>query len=267
MPSSDVSAQRIPVHFSPPDHWRHLVVLVAEDHSAYRALLGWFLEKLGLGHVVVGDGCEGFAAFTRRRFDLVISDCHMPRMDGYALARTIRLYEQANSRRRVPIIALTANLQADDPHCCRDAGMDAWLLKPLTFAQLCDVLGRWLPGPPCDVSSAVSKGSTAWPTRAGMVQTFGSEQVVNQMLGSLLHEARTDCAALADARITLNARLALERLHRLLGSLAFLGCDDLEAQGGALIEQVRLQGVWANLGRLEMFEHDLKRYFAYVSTL
>ncbi|WP_448652829.1 response regulator [Pseudomonas fluorescens] len=267
MLSSDVSAQRIPVHFSPPDHWRHLAVLVAEDHSAYRALLGWFLEKLGLGHELVSDGCEGLAAIRRRRFDLVISDCHMPRMDGYALARAIRLHEQANGQRRVPIIALTANLQADDPHCCRDAGMDAWLLKPLTFAQLCDVLGRWLPGTPNDVSPAVPSASSAWPTRAGMVQTFGSEQVVNQMLASLLHEARTDCAVLAEARITLNAPLALARLHRLLGSLAFLGCDDLEAQGGALIEQVRKYGVWANLGTLEKFEHDLKRYFAYVSTL
>ena len=100
-----------------------------------------------------------------------------------------------------------------------------------------------------------------------MIQTFGSERVVNQMLDSLLREARMDCAALAGARITLNTQLALGRLHRLLGSLAFLGCDDLESQGGSLIEQVRIHGVQANLGRLEVFEHDLKLYFAYLSTL
>ena len=243
------------------------MVLVAEDHSAYRVLLGWFLEKLGLGHEVVQDGCEGLAAFTRRHFDLVISDCHMPCMDGFALARAIRLHEQENALGRVPLIALTANLLPDDPQRCRDAGMDGWLLKPLTFAQVCDVLGRWLPGPPGEAWPAVPRASTAWPTRADMLQTFGSEHVVDQMLASLLVEARLDCEALADARITLNTQLAVDRLHRLLGSLAFLGCDDLETQGGLLIEQVRIQGVQANLGRLEVFEHDLKLYFAYLNTL
>lgn len=267
MLSSNVSSQRVPLHFSPPDHWRHMMVLVADDHSAYRVLLGWFLQKLGLGHELVADGGEGLVAITRRHFDLVISDCHMPGMDGYALARAIRLHEQGHAHRRVPIIALTANLQPDDPQRCRDAGMDGWLLKPLTFAQVCDVLGRWLPGPPGEVSPALPRASTHWPTRVDMIQTFGSERVVNQMLDSLLREARMDCAALADARITLNTQLALGRLHRLLGSLAFLGCDDLESQGGSLIEQVRIHGVQANLGRLEVFEHELKLYFAYLSTL
>ncbi|MFT0476644.1 response regulator [Pseudomonas antarctica] len=267
MLSSDTSSQQVPFHFSPPDHWRQMAVLVAEDHSAYRALLGWLLEKLGLGHEVVGDGCEGLAAITRRRFDLVISDCQMPLMDGYALARAIRLHEQQNGYRRVPIIALTANLRADDPQRCRDAGMDAWLVKPLTFAQLCDVLGRWLPGPPCGVSPPAPGGSGAWPTRADLIQTFGSEHVVNQMLDSLLREARKDCAALAYARLTSNAQVVQERLHRLLGSLAFLGCDELEMQGGLLIERVRADGMGSSLCRLKAFEHDLKLYFAYVSTI
>ncbi|OZO02948.1 response regulator [Pseudomonas sp. IB20] len=267
MLSSDVSSQQGPSRFVPPEHWRHLVVLVAEDHSAYRLLLGWFMQKLGLGHEVVGDGCEGLACITRRRFDLVISDCHMPRMDGYALARAIRLHELENGQRRVPIIALTANLLPDDPQRCRDAGMDAWLLKPLTFAQLCEVLARWLPGPPCEMSAPESEAAMGWPTRAGMVQTFGSEQVVDQMLASLLYEARNDCADLAHARITSNTQVVLDRLHRLLGGLAFLGCDDLEVRGSVLIEQVRTDGVAVHLLSLEVFERDLERYFAYVSAL
>lgn len=61
--------------------------------------------------------------------------------------------------------------------------------------------------------------------------------------------------------------MTLERLHRMLGSLLFLGCDDLEAGGGLLIEQVRAQGVGQNLSRLEAFEHELHRYFAYLGTL
>lgn len=255
------------LRISPPDHWRHRAVLVAEDHSAYRALLGWFLEKLGVGHELVGHGGEGLAAIARRRFDLVISDCHMPFMDGYALARAIRLHEQQNGHRRVPIIALTATLLPYDAQRCRDAGMDAWLLKPLTFEQLRDVLVYWLAGPPDEVSPATPGASTALPTRADMIRTFGSAEVVEQMLGRLLLEARKDCAGLAHARITGHTQVTLELLHRLLGSLAFLGCDDLEAQGGLLIQQVRAHGAGVNRDRLEAFEADIERYFAYLSAL
>jgi HPt (histidine-containing phosphotransfer) domain-containing protein len=100
-----------------------------------------------------------------------------------------------------------------------------------------------------------------------MIRTFGSAEVVEQMLGRLLLEARKDCAGLAHARITDNTQVTLELLHRLLGSLAFLGCDDLEAQGGLLIQQVRAHGAGVNRDRLEAFEADIERYFAYLSAL
>lgn len=124
----------------PPFHWRQLSVLVVDDHSAYRLLLGGLLQKLGLGHETAADGYLGLVAFTTRPFDLVISDCQMPFMDGYSMARAIRQHECDTGMRRVPIIALTANLQNDSPKRCRDAGMDAWLLKPLTLEQLHAVL-------------------------------------------------------------------------------------------------------------------------------
>lgn len=174
--------------------------MVVVDHSAYRALLGWFLHRLGLSHELACDGCEVLAAITRRQFDLVISDCHMPRMDGYALAGAIRRREQERGERRMPIIGLTANPLPDDLQHCRDVGMDAWLLKPLTFAQVCDVLSRWLPGPSGEPSPPGPKPSTGWPTRAGLIQTFGSEYVVEQMLASLLREALNDCALMTHAR-------------------------------------------------------------------
>ncbi len=267
MCSSDVASQQDPFRFCPPDHWRHSLILVADDHSVYRLLIGEFLNKLGLGRELVGDGREGLLAFSRRRFDLVISDCHMPLMDGFVMAREIRLLEHQRGLRRVPLIALTANPRHDDAQRCRDAGFDAWLLKPLTFARLCEVLLHWLPGTPGDPASQAPQRSTRWPNRADMVQTFGSESVVEQMLDSLLREALMDTAALAHARLTLNAELTAERLHRLLGSLAFLGCDALGARGGWLVEHVRAHGVAENSVRLEAFENDLKIYLAYLNKL
>lgn len=230
--------------------------------------MGWLLQKLGLGHELVSDGRLALAAICERPFDLVITDCQMPRMDGYRMARAIRLLEQIKKRQRVPIIALTANLVHDDPQRCRDAGMDAWLLKPLTLGQLHEVLLHWLPGLPV-VPSASNRSSvlSAWPTRDSLIETFGSTQVVSQMLGSLLTEAWEDNALLDHARNTLDTSLMAERLHRLVGSLAFLGATELESRGSQLIEQLHSHGVLLNRSQLDAFQSDLHRYLVYLNSL
>ena len=79
------------------------------------------------------------------RFGLVITDCHMPHMDGYDLARSIRELESDAGRERVPIIACTANAMQGEAEACLAAGMDDFLVKPVELAQLSEKLDRWLP--------------------------------------------------------------------------------------------------------------------------
>lgn len=251
---------------APPRHWQHLNVLVVEDHSAYRLLLSWLLQKLGLGHELAINGVMGLAAFTRRPFDLVISDCRMPVMDGYSMARAIRQHEREHGFKRVPIIALTANLKNDSPQRCCEAGMDAWLLKPLTLEQLYTLLVRWLPGgerPQTRQEVAVPVAS--WPTRATLVSTFGSDLIVDQLLQTLLVEAWEDQRVLRQARAMLDASLTAERLHRLVGSLVFLGGTGLESSAVRLIGQVQADGVAAHKAQLELFEAHLCAYLEYLS--
>jgi CheY-like chemotaxis protein len=251
----------------PPLHWLHMKILVVEDHSAYRLLLGWMLQKLGLEHELAADGFMGLEAFTRRPFDGVICDCQMPFMDGYSMASAIRQQEHDLGLKRVPIIALTANLQSDSPRRCREAGMDAWLLKPLTLEQLHAVLMRWLPG--SDAPQAVQETVPApgWPTRVTLVATFGSDAVVDQLLEGLLLEAWEDYRVLRHACSTLNASLAAERLHRLVGSLVFLGGSDLEFTATQLIEQVQSGDVASHSLQLELFQARLCVYLEYLSRL
>lgn len=253
----------------PPPHWQHVNVLVAEDHAAYRALMGWLLQKLGLRHELFSDGRLALAAICARRFDLVITDCQMPRMDGYRMTRAIRLLEQIKARQRVPVIALTANLVHDDPQRCRAAGMDAWLLKPLALGQLREVLRHWLPAPSAGVPPASKPPAmlSARPTRDSLIETFGSSLVVNQMLGSLLTEAWEDNALLDHARSRRDTPLMAERLHRLVGSLAFLGATELEARGSQLIEELLNNGVLLNGSRFDAFQSDLRSYLVYLSEL
>ncbi|MGC6368881.1 response regulator [Pseudomonas sp. K2I15] len=253
---------------APPAHWQHLSVLVVEDHQAYRALMGWFLQKFGLGYELAGDGQSALSAMSARPFDLVISDCRMPVMDGYSMTREIRRRESADGRLRVPIIALTGKLGPDDARRCLEAGMDDWLPKPLSIEQLRHLLERWLPQP-----SSVLHGpgtclpSLSWPTRAELIKTFGDEQVVNRMLHSLRHETEADYAGLVHACRVLNRHAMIECLHRLVGGLAFLGGTGLDARAGHLIEQVRDHGIRLNWRALQQFEQDLKVYLRYLTDL
>lgn len=250
----------------PPPHWKHLNVLIVDDHSAYRLVLGWLLQKLGLEYESAADGCLGLLAFTCRSFDLVISDCRMPVMDGYAMARAIRGHERDHGLGRVPIIAMTANLHNDNPQRCLDAGMDAWLLKPVTLDQLHAVLVRWLPGENGPHASQAAQAPSAnWPTRAGLVATFGSNQVVDQMLQTLLVEAWEDHRILLHACATEDASRVAERLHRLVGSLVFLGGADLESTAVRLMEHVAAQGVAPQREVLEHFQARLSAYLEYLA--
>ncbi len=253
---------------SPPAHWCNLSVLVADDHATYGALMGWFLQKFGLGHEVVADGHKALLASGLRRFDLVISDCRMPVLDGYDMARQMRFRERVEGRQRVPIIALTAHLTPDDLQRGLEAGMDAWLLKPLSAQRLREVLEHWLPGPSGYAASPfVAVVPARWPTRAELIETFGDEQVVNRLLRSLLHEANVDYAGLLHACNTLDQQATVECLHRLLGSLAFLAGTEPDPSAALLIEDVRQHGIVRNERALQKFEQGLTVYLRYLTDL
>ncbi|ARU54305.1 response regulator receiver and PAS/PAC sensor-containing signal transduction histidine kinase/phosphotransferase [Oleiphilus messinensis] len=120
-------------------------ILVAEDNPTNREVIGSQLEQFGADVTVVEDGVSAFAKVTREEFDLLLTDCHMPGMDGYDLARSIRKYETEHHRPRLPIIAVTASTMPGEVELCTASGMDDFLSKPLTLPVLETILQRWLP--------------------------------------------------------------------------------------------------------------------------
>ena len=128
-------------------------VLVAEDNPVNQELIVAALEGLGCRVRVVDNGREVVEAvtsspldLTNDPYDLVLMDCQMPQMDGYAATAAIRKWAQTDpSAKRLPIIALTANAMEGDRERCLKAGMDDYLAKPLRQTQLTEVLQRWLP--------------------------------------------------------------------------------------------------------------------------
>lgn len=255
-----------------PSHWSCVRVLVVDDHCTYRWLLGSLLEQLGVAYRCCNDGQMALAAMEVERFDLVISDCLMPVLDGYAMTRELRRREQAQGLAPVIVLALTANLGAQDIRQCRACGMDGWLTKPIGFAQLREQLRYWLPPPKPFAKARKTAGARtvrngAFPSRGNLIDTFGTWDVVESMLFSLIQEAHADLAVLHHAQATLDAGQAAQCLHRLVGSVAFLGETGLERDAVALIRVVQVCGVGGNLLALEEFRQDVERYLEYLAQL
>jgi two-component system sensor histidine kinase/response regulator len=118
-------------------------ILLAEDNVVNQKVAVRLLEKLDYRVEVVADGLSAVAAWQTGKFDLIIMDCQMPQMDGYAATREIRRIEAG--QRHIPIVALTAHAMKGDEEKCRAAGMDDYLSKPIDRAKLENCLERCLP--------------------------------------------------------------------------------------------------------------------------
>ena len=126
------------------DARKGLRILIAEDNDINALLARSLLAKLGHWPTVAANGTAALEAWQTARaagtpYDLVLMDLHMPGIDGMEAARRIRAAE-AETTRRTPIIALTANAFAEDREACLAAGMDGFLVKPLDREQLLTVL-------------------------------------------------------------------------------------------------------------------------------
>jgi CheY-like chemotaxis protein len=118
-------------------------VLVADDNAINQEIALSMLESMGCAVTLAADGRTALALWRAEAFDLLLLDCQMPELDGYAVARTIRAAE-AMTDIHLPIVALTANALAEDRAHCLAAGMDEHLAKPYRPADLCALLRRWL---------------------------------------------------------------------------------------------------------------------------
>ena len=121
------------------------LILLAEDNETNRHVMQAQLRLLGYACDIAEDGLVAHGLWRSGRYSLLLTDCHMPVMDGFELTALIRQQEPAGTR--LPIVAVTANAMLGESERCLAHGMDDYLCKPLRMDDLKLLLQRWLPLP------------------------------------------------------------------------------------------------------------------------
>jgi two-component system sensor histidine kinase/response regulator len=120
------------------------LILLAEDNPTTQTVMRRLTQRLGFAIDVASDGSEALEMLKNERYGLLLTDCHMPVMDGYAMTRAIRAAEKGTGA-RLPIMAMTADAFAGTAQRCLDAGMDDCLIKPVSLETFERAVLRWLP--------------------------------------------------------------------------------------------------------------------------
>lgn len=122
-------------------------ILLVDDHQTTLQVMEKFLQKIGLRVTTATNGEDAIKELTRNnRFDMIIMDVQMPGLSGIETTKIIRLYEDENQIKRVPIISLSANTSLKNIEECILAGMDDFIEKPADFNKVHQVINTWIRG-------------------------------------------------------------------------------------------------------------------------
>jgi PAS domain S-box-containing protein len=231
------------------------LVLAVDDHPTNRELLARQIEALGLRVHTAVDGREALALWQAGGIDIVVTDCNMPLVDGYALARAIRDLETQEGRVRTPIIAWTANVLPSAAAMCRAAGMDDILTKPAELGALSKILSKWLPAPRSQFQDADDRAAVAQPAPQselfslaglGAIATTAAEQ--NEILQDFITHNESDLCSLRAAQITMDLQACARIAHRMKGSSQMVGAREL-ATACETMERAARQGAPEDVGK------------------
>jgi CheY-like chemotaxis protein len=237
-------------------------VLVAEDNEVNQQVVIAVLESLDCRVDVVANGQEAVDLLERSSsYDLVFMDCQMPTMDGFAATRAIRAREAEAAQaeggapvRRLPIVALTAHALSSDREDCLAAGMDDYLTKPFTKADLAGAIDRakqqdWAggqapakserPAPPPSAHPVPGSSVDPTPLRR-LAATFKGDgsKVIARVVNTFLASSQKLLSAIRDSVEADDPKALVSAAHTLKSSSAQVGaqglsnlCKELEALG------------------------------------
>ncbi|OQS51220.1 ATP-binding protein [Chromobacterium violaceum] len=244
-PTLPPAPRAVAAHDAPP------AVLLVEDNPTNLKLAKLQLEKLGYRVECAEDGAQAFEKWQRGRYQLLLTDCQMPNVDGYQLSRLVRSYEAGNPHRpRIPIIACTANSGEAEQEATAAAGMDGYLLKPLALSELAEMLESKL-YPPSAERPAPPLPAHAPPVNLATLSLSceGNRKLENRLLTEFLLNARHDIARMRAAIASGNLQHLRAISDGLRDSAAIVGAGLISTMA-ALMAQATREGQMDSAPRL-----------------
>lgn len=233
------------------------LVLLADDHPTNRMVIARQLALAGYASESAEDGLQALERWRSGRYALLLSDVHMPGLDGYALARAIRELERSEGLEHTPIVALTASALKGEAERCLAAGMDDYLSKPVSVPQLATCLQRWLPhtrpgdGEPANTDPTATAlpqldREQALDTEVLATLTGGSPAEAHSLLAEFLTATAQDQAALHAAREGGDTVALTRQAHKIKGAARMVGATEL-AQAAAALEAAGRDDDWPTI--------------------
>ncbi len=228
-------------------------LLLAEDNPVNQRVAVHMLNKLGYSVDVVDNGALAVAAVAEGNYALVLMDCQMPEMDGFAATVAIR---RAETTHHLPIVAMTANAMQGDREQCLAAGMDDYVAKPIDVARLSVLLAEWLPTeaaneePPPAVKPAptLDTGGAAVDMRR-LTELFGAGDPAIDELLTVFQQSLPPLRQRLKREVLERGSALKPITHELRGAAANVGALPLAEFAGCL-ESLASSGNWAEIEAL-----------------
>jgi CheY-like chemotaxis protein/HPt (histidine-containing phosphotransfer) domain-containing protein len=217
-----------------------LRILVAEDNPVNQKVALRLLERLGYGADVVGDGRQALARLDHAAYDAILMDVQMPEMDGLEASRAICARWAASERPR--IIAMTAEAMQGDREKCLAAGMDDYIVKPVTLDRLAAALAKCRP---LATAAAAAEASAAplgerHSVAAGTAldrdvleqlrEDLGGTAALRDVIRSFLDQTPSVLSSLRDAAARADVASIRRAAHKIKGTSSLLGARNLSEQ-------------------------------------
>lgn len=221
------------------------LILLAEDNETNQEVIQGQLHLLGYACEVAADGLEALRKWRLGRYALLLTDCHMPNMDGFQLTTAIRQEETAGDH--FPIVAVTANAIQGEAERCMENGMDDYLSKPLRLDELGAMLAKWLPQPAeiavarfgsNNVSTNDNSPAVVWDPTTLPRMMGGDTAMHRRVLDKFLLSAEEMLAAISDAEAVGEPGVIADVAHKFKSASRTVGamilgdiCQQLETTG------------------------------------
>jgi CheY-like chemotaxis protein len=245
------------------------IVLAVDDQSINLMLLSNQLRLIGLRSEIAENGKTALEKWKNGSFALIITDCHMPEMDGYELAREIRKIESEQNRTPIPIIGWSASDPAEASKLCRAAGMSDVLSKPSTPEQMAKLLVKYInqtPKAPVKNTEKVNLPIDYTIFKKAVPNSAEQNDVLRSFYRHILLDYTELLPLLANKDFTKLGKMA----HRMKGSCLMVGASQFAASLAKVehvADQKELAGINQASVELAQAFGELETYFIQIGII